>query len=387
MPMLAEEHADSIQVAKPEYISVVDLSPLRVGLGVVLPMVAYDFMYFRQDMSVVRMRDHYAPNHCAGWDDVTQFMPLAATWTMQLVGVQSRSENKWEALTAHAASYAIGLGTMYAGKYIVKRTRPDGGDQLSFPSGHTTSAFIAATILDAEYGSKYPWLSGIGYGIATLTGVGRVLNNRHWATDVVTGAGVGIAGTYLGYLVSDLIWGRGLKRFELEEEREGYESYGYMVLRKGRTDLLSKLLGYKGTLGSDITLMARCPVYRQIGVRLQGGLWENYNPDNQEGINSYMAMLGADFMQGFWDGRLWVDGAVAAGYHAPFKKSVGYGDGARGEAETIMGGGFAAQASVGLSYLLTNSLALNVSADYTILPKNKIQGFGGGVGLAYVFSK
>lgn len=385
LPLTAIEQPDSAQVRVPVHPSLVDLKPLRAGLGVMLPMVAYEMMYYKQDVSVVRVRGHYAPEHHVGWDDVTQFLPLATTWGMRIGGVEGRSSNHWEALSAHATSYALTMGTVYAGKYITKRDRPDGSNQLSFPSGHTAFAFAGATILDAEYGSRYPWLSAAGYGVATLTAVGRVLNNRHWATDVVAGAGVGIAATYVGYLLNDLMWGRGLARFELEEEREGYDSWGYLTLRKGRQDILSTVGDYEGKLGNDMTLIARYPIYRQIGLQMQGSLWESYNAESQKGAQSFAVMLGADFMQGFWHGRLWVDGKVAGGYHAPIKQTIGLRGTPRSEAQQLTGGGFAAQASIGLHYILTNRMALNAAVDYTLLPKYKLKGFGGGVGLAYVF--
>lgn len=384
--MTAAELADSVPVRDSAPTALVDLKPMRVGLGVVLPMVAYDMMYYKQDLSVARMREHYASEHHVGWDDYTQVLPLALTWGMRIGGVEGRSSNHWEALSAHATSYALTMGTVYAGKYITKRSRPDGSNQLSFPSGHTAFAFAGATILDAEYGARYPWLSAAGYGVATLTGLGRVLNNRHWATDVVAGAGVGIAATYVGYLLNDLMWGRGLERFELTEEREGSDSWGYLMLRKGRQDLFAEVGEYGGNkLGSDVSLVARYPIYRQIGLQMQGTLWEAYNPEQALGVQSLAVMLGADFMQGFWHGRLWVDGKVAGGYHAPVKLSTGYRGSSRTGAAELTGGGFVAQAGVGLSYLLTDRVAFNLSVDYTMLPKYKLHGMGGGVGLAYVF--
>ena len=75
-----------------------------------------------------------------------------------------------------------------------------------FLSGHTAFAFAAATILHKEYGqTRSPLYSIAGYSLATITGVGRVLNNRHWVSDVLVGAGIGIVSTDLGYFLSDVI--------------------------------------------------------------------------------------------------------------------------------------------------------------------------------------
>ena len=65
----------------------------------------------------------------------------------------------------------------------------------SFPSGHSTAAFAAAAAVSSETSRWWPetrWIIGpILYGGAALTGVSRMYNNRHWATDVLMGAGIG----------------------------------------------------------------------------------------------------------------------------------------------------------------------------------------------------
>jgi membrane-associated phospholipid phosphatase len=60
----------------------------------------------------------------------------------------------------------------------------------SFPSGHTTVAFAAATVFAMEYHNK-PLVPLLAYSAATLIGISRIAENKHWATDVLTGAAVG----------------------------------------------------------------------------------------------------------------------------------------------------------------------------------------------------
>jgi membrane-associated phospholipid phosphatase len=60
----------------------------------------------------------------------------------------------------------------------------------SFPSGHTTVAFAAATVFAMEYRDK-PIIPIIAYSAASLIGVSRITENRHWATDVLVGAALG----------------------------------------------------------------------------------------------------------------------------------------------------------------------------------------------------
>jgi membrane-associated phospholipid phosphatase len=60
----------------------------------------------------------------------------------------------------------------------------------SFPSGHTTVAFAAATVFALEYKNK-PFIPILAYSAATLIGLSRITENKHWATDVLVGAALG----------------------------------------------------------------------------------------------------------------------------------------------------------------------------------------------------
>jgi membrane-associated phospholipid phosphatase len=60
----------------------------------------------------------------------------------------------------------------------------------SFPSGHTTVAFAAATVFAMEYRNK-PLVPILAYSAATLIGLSRITENKHWATDVLSGAAIG----------------------------------------------------------------------------------------------------------------------------------------------------------------------------------------------------
>ena len=77
--------------------------------------------------------------------------------------------------------------------------RPDGSSRNSFPSGHTATAFMGAEFLRKEYWDVSPWIGVAGYAVAAGTGFFRMYNNRHWLTDVLTGAGIGILSTQAAY--------------------------------------------------------------------------------------------------------------------------------------------------------------------------------------------
>jgi membrane-associated phospholipid phosphatase len=93
-----------------------------------------------------------------------------------------------------AATYdfaqALIVNGAYSGilKYSVQRTRPDGGDKLSFPSGHTSTAFSLAAVADHHYGWK---VSLPAYVLASGIGLSRIESNRHHLSDVLAGATLG----------------------------------------------------------------------------------------------------------------------------------------------------------------------------------------------------
>ena len=124
-------------------------------------------------------------------DNYLQYSPTLLNIGLHLAGLEGES-NKKELL----GKFILGTGTYVVItqglKYGINETRPDGTDH-SFPSGHTTTAFFGARMLDKAYGKKYPAIAIGGYTLASATGALRVANNKHWGTDVLMGAAIGIA--------------------------------------------------------------------------------------------------------------------------------------------------------------------------------------------------
>jgi hypothetical protein len=65
----------------------------------------------------------------------------------------------------------------------------------AFPSGHTLTAFAAATTLSDFYTA--PWVSYTSYSVASLVGISRVMERTHWLSDCFVGAIIGHYGTRL----------------------------------------------------------------------------------------------------------------------------------------------------------------------------------------------
>lgn len=82
----------------------------------------------------------------------------------------------------------VSQGVTHAIKLSVGRTRPD-GTSMSFPSGHSASAFATATVLQRHLG----WKAGIpAYGVAAYVAASRIQAQRHYLSDVAFGAAIGI---------------------------------------------------------------------------------------------------------------------------------------------------------------------------------------------------
>ena len=86
-------------------------------------------------------------------------------------------------------------------KFAVRRARPDGSNNQSFPSGHAAVTFATATVIERHLG----WRKSIlGYGIASYVAMSRIHDNRHYLSDVIFGAAVGsIAGRTVVHHAAD----------------------------------------------------------------------------------------------------------------------------------------------------------------------------------------
>ncbi len=138
--------------------------------------------------------------------------PLVTGGTLWLVGRVSHDSVMQQVggVTAHAVLLSAVLTELTKG--LIGRGRPKShpgdpdmynpgrgffdGSHTSFPSGHTSGAFAAATALASQLGGAHPRhrtaLRAVFFGAATLVGISRIYQNDHWTSDVLSGAALGV---------------------------------------------------------------------------------------------------------------------------------------------------------------------------------------------------
>lgn len=208
-----------------------------------VPLIVGGIVVKSEDDRFRSLRNDYLPRFDRHADDYLQYAPAAVMLGMKAFGVKGRSS--WGRMIVSDAFAALLMGSaVNTLKQTAHAVRPDGSNDRSFPSGHTATAFMTATMLTKEYGHKSPWI-GIGaYTAASATGLMRMANNKHWLSDVLTGAGIGILSTELGYYFADLIFKeKGINRFGDE----------YLFDRQTKPSFISLYLGINIPLsGYDI---------------------------------------------------------------------------------------------------------------------------------------
>lgn len=272
------------------------------------------------DTDIRQLRNNAVPGFRYKYDNYIQYSPAVLMVGLKAFGYESRSS--WgRMLVSDAFSAAVMAGAVNGLKYTVRRLRPDETSRNSFPSGHTATAFMAAAMLDKEYGWRSPWFSIGGYTVAAVTGVSRILNNRHWMSDVISGGAIGIGSVHLGYFLSDLIFREkhlydGYEKpdaFAYDENRRYYEVGFSFARRFVLGSAADKSAGILPQRGSSAALVADIPVAPRTGLAVMAAANElGFAPVAYEGAaetsdascctvsyNVYSAMAGAFWQYAF----------------------------------------------------------------------------------------
>lgn len=199
------QQPDSTAVIKPlRYTShqlIVPASLMVLGTGTSLFFKDQIKYYIRDE------RNKHFPNFYTSVDNYLQYAPIPIAYALDLVGFKSKTDIVNRSVILFKGELLM-LASTNILKYATRETRPDNSSTFSFPSGHTSQAFAAATFLSEEYKERFPWMPYVAYSMATTTGILRVAKNRHYIGDVLFGAGLGILSMKVAYWTHQYKWGQ-----------------------------------------------------------------------------------------------------------------------------------------------------------------------------------
>ena len=195
--------------------------PAHTGWKSLLKDTAQDFVAFPKRKSTwtllaagaagalaAHQADDYVQSHVVGNDNAENFFALGewlgsayvqvgssvGLWAVGRYIVPPAADgsrtNKWshigfDLMRAQIVSQAL----VHAMKYSIRRDRPT-GECCAFPSGHATTAFSSAAVIERHFGYRGSWPMLVG---ATYVAASRLVDNRHFLSDVVFGAFLGTA--------------------------------------------------------------------------------------------------------------------------------------------------------------------------------------------------
>jgi len=208
--------ADSVSIGRSISAKFQKVSKLAV------PVMLIGYGFTSLDNSLIRQADKHIrhelleeyPHFSTKLDDKLQYAPGIAVYALNIMGVKSK-HNLFDRTALYLISNSIMGFSVNFLKDKTAKLRPSGADRRSFPSGHTATAFVAAEFMRQEFNDISPWYGYIGYSLAGATGALRMMNNQHWLSDVLAGAGVGILSTKLTYFVYPWIKSKIIKRKDL----------------------------------------------------------------------------------------------------------------------------------------------------------------------------
>lgn len=160
---------------------------------------------------IVAERNQHFPNFRNSLDDYFQYSPIAIAYSLDAFGSKSQTD-----VRNRTAILIKGELCMISVTQLLKKStsiqRPDNTSYTSFPSGHTAQAFAAATFLNEEYKYTYKWMPYVSYSIASSVGILHMANNKHYISDVLVGAGIGILSMKLSYWTHQYKWNKNNKK-------------------------------------------------------------------------------------------------------------------------------------------------------------------------------
>lgn len=334
------------------------------------PLIAAGLLEQHYDQKFRRLRTSFLPTFKDNTDDYLQYLPAAVMLGMKAAGVKGRSS--WgRMLLSDAISAAIMSSAVNTLKYTVKMPRPDGSANNSFPSGHTATAFMTATMLNKEYGHLAPWVGVGAYSVATATGLMRMANNKHWLSDVMVGAGIGILSAELGYWLADIICKEKCRFYSATDyDFEPSRHPSFLGLYMGFNIPLSRydLLGHKmleTAVGTTAGVEGAYFFNRYVGI---GGRWTMSNVmlivDDNEAYNDaldFCTLMGGAYFNLPLSRRWAIGSKLLVG-------AVNYSKLETSDFKIGANRGFGAGTGMNIGYHVKKHLSMKIFLDYNILP-------------------
>jgi len=162
------------------------------------------------------VKDFFQENRSANLDKISKnfFEPFGGNYSLIVMsgfmahGLLAKNSKSVSTALLSLESFLLASAIVRIPKTLVGRDRPDiASDQFqfkgpfhgnSFPSGHTTAVFSVASVIATQYRDT-KWVPVAAYSVASMVGLSRIYDNKHWLSDVVAGAAIG---TLVGNLVS-----------------------------------------------------------------------------------------------------------------------------------------------------------------------------------------
>ena len=179
-----------------------------IGINFVLPwffLLIGLFIYTNEPLKK-QLQKHELTKVTVFLDDYGRYIPVPFVLFLDKFGLQARSPIAVRVIGL-AAAYVVGDFIVYRTKKLSQEARPqDHGLHNSFPSQHTSLAFLAATSLHHQYIGSRGGMAVSAAGMLSASGVGylRFARDSHWSCDVLVGAAVGMMSVNIIY---SFLWG------------------------------------------------------------------------------------------------------------------------------------------------------------------------------------